>query len=95
MGQKIAAVFLVLGLLAAFLAVLRRKNQGIWKMPFRTAAAKTRRVEVLERVPLTAHHSLHLVRIEDRVLLIGVSPSGCNRIAFGAPQRCPSLGESG
>jgi hypothetical protein len=29
-------------------------------------------------LPLTPHHSLHLVRLADRTLLIALSPSGCN-----------------
>ena len=47
-------------------------------------------MQVIERLPLTANHSLHLVRVHDRVILIGVSPSGCTQLdtfpgALGAP----------
>ena len=30
-----------------------------------------------ERMPLTQHHSLHVVRASGRTMLIAVSPSGC------------------
>ena len=33
---------------------------------------------MIDRLPLTQHHSLHLVRLADRTLLIGLSPNGCN-----------------
>jgi flagellar biogenesis protein FliO len=36
-----------------------------------------RRLELLEKLPLTAQHSLHVVRVDGRSLLISVSPSGC------------------
>lgn len=36
-----------------------------------------RRLELIERLPLTPHHSLHVVRMDEKLLLIGVSPSGC------------------
>ncbi len=42
---------------------------------------------VIERMPLTAQHSLHLVRVLDETILIGVSPSGCTQIASFAGQR--------
>ena len=38
-------------------------------------------MEIIERVSLTAHHSLHLVRIQNQTIVIGISPSGCERIA--------------
>jgi flagellar biogenesis protein FliO len=34
-------------------------------------------MEVLERVSLGPQHSLHLVRVSDRILLIGTAPSAC------------------
>ena len=52
----------------------------------------TPRLEVIDRLPLTPHHSLHLVRLADRTLLIGLSPNGCNllesaQIALPSPVR--------
>jgi len=40
---------------------------------------------VLQRLPLTPHHSLHLVRAGGRVILVGTHPAG---VVFG-PQEMP------
>jgi flagellar biosynthetic protein FliO len=81
MLQQLLAVFLVLGLLLAALWLLRRK--GLAKLgggPARNLG-RTRQMEVVERIPLTAQHSLHLVSLAGRFIVVGVSPSGCSRIA--------------
>jgi flagellar biosynthetic protein FliO len=84
-SQSIAA-FLVLLLLIAFLWAMRRRGLASFNLALTKNLAKQRAMQVVERLPLTAHHSLHLVRIEDRVILIGVSPSSCTQIeAFAAP----------
>ena len=84
LGQTVA-VFLVLGLLLTFLWLLRRKGLANTNMGLVRRAGKTKHMQVVERVPLTANHSLHLVRVQDRVILIGVSPSGCSQIDSFAP----------
>ncbi len=68
-----AAVLMVLGLLAAALWWLRSR-QLPW-LAFRSPAP--RNLELLERLALTPHHSLHLVRVGDRRLLVAAAPSGC------------------
>ena len=77
--QILAAVF-VIGLLLATVWVLRRKglaaSNAIWK---RTGRSKS--MQVIEKLQLTAQHSLHLVRLGDELILIGVSPSSCGQIA--------------
>jgi flagellar biosynthetic protein FliO len=83
-SQSIAA-FLVLLLLVAFLWAMRRRGLASFNFALTKNLAKQKAMQVVERLPLTAHHSLHLVRIEDRVILIGVSPSSCTQIdAFSA-----------
>jgi flagellar biosynthetic protein FliO len=85
LGQTIA-VFFVLLLLAATLWLLRRRGLATVNTVIAKRLSKQKLMQVLERVPLTANHSLHLVRIQDRVILIGVSPSGCQQIdSFAAP----------
>ena len=85
LGQTIA-VFFVLLLLAATLWLLRRRGVATVNTVLAKRLSKQRLMQVMERVPLTANHSLHLVRIQDRVILIGVSPSGCQQIdSFAAP----------
>jgi flagellar biosynthetic protein FliO len=80
MLQQILAVFLVLTLLAAALWLLRRKGLASVHWPLPQRKTGTKELQVLERVALGAHHSLHLVRVKDRVILIGISPSSCTRI---------------
>jgi flagellar biogenesis protein FliO len=74
--RQLLAVFTVLGILGATLYWLR--TRGL--IAFAAKAGRTgvsRRLQHLERMPLTAQHSLHLVRVEERVVLIAVSPGGC------------------
>lgn len=92
MLEKTAAVFLVLGLLIVTLIVLRRKGLASLNVTLPKRSPGERRLQVIERIPLTAHHSLHLVRIENRFILVGVSPSGCSHIdSFTAPHGGPAV----
>ena len=77
MIQQMLAVGLVMALLAGLLLGLRRRGVARFRigLPRKKAA---RRLEVTERLPLTPQHSLHMVRMGGRELLIGVSPAGCN-----------------
>jgi len=77
MAEQVASVAGVLALLIATLFLLSRR--GTARFNFRMGSvSRTKKLEVVERLPLTAQHSLHLVRLEDRLLLLGVSPAGCN-----------------
>ena len=75
--RQMLAVSIVMALLAGLLVWLRRRGMARFRigLPGRQAA---RSLEALERLPLTPHHSLHVVRMGGRGLLIGVSPSGCS-----------------
>jgi flagellar biosynthetic protein FliO len=91
--QSIAA-FLVLLLLVAFLWAMRRRGLASFNLALGKSLAKQRAMQVIERLPLTAQHSLHLVRIQDRVILVGVSPSSCTQIdAFAAQSLLSEGGE--
>ena len=78
--EQALAVFLVLALLILALWFLRRK--GLAKMNFavggRRAAAG--RIQVVDRKALTSTHSVHLVRVDDRMVLIGISPGSCQTL---------------
>ena len=90
--QQVLAVVAVLIALVTSLFVLRSK--GIVRFAIQgRLASNTRRMQAVERLPLTAQHSLHLVNVAGRELLIAVSPSGCS-VLDGAPRRI-SVDEEG
>jgi flagellar biogenesis protein FliO len=86
--QQVLAVFAVMALMIGLLQWLRRR--GVANL--RTGLGRRRsgrRLELLERLPLTPQHSLHVVRMDGRSLLIGVSPSGCALLESGTADARP------
>ena len=80
--EQLSAVMVVLGLLCASLWLMKKK--GWARTSFRRPARPGQpRLEVLDRLSLTPQHSLHLVRVADRTLLVGLSPQGCNLLESG------------
>lgn len=87
--QQILAVFFVLVLLGGTLYWLRTRGMarfssgrfslGSFSLGV-SGGAKTRRMQTIDRLSLTPQHSLHLVRVDGRMLLIAVSPGGCSII---------------
>lgn len=75
--QQLWVVVVVLGVLCGGLWLLKRKGWAQTALR-RTGDDGRPRLKILDRLPLTPQHSLHLVRWADRTLLIGLSPSGCN-----------------
>ena len=75
--QQMTAVVAVLALLGGSLWLLRRRGLANWPVGRR---AGSRRMECLERLPLSPQHTLHLVRMGDRDLLLAASPSGCSLV---------------
>lgn len=75
--QYIGAIALVFSLLALCLMGLQRLGVANWKLGG-VRRREDKALEVVERIALTPHHSLHLVRCQSATLLIGVSPHGCN-----------------
>lgn len=74
--QPALAVLFVLGLLGGALYWLRAKGVARFNgKGFGLPGA--RQMQTLERLTLTPQHSLHLVRVGGRVLLVAVSPGGC------------------
>jgi flagellar biogenesis protein FliO len=75
--QQATAVLLVLVLFAGTLYALRGKGlQMVFSR--RVAGGNQRLLQSLERLPLTPQHSLHLVRVDGRTILVAVSPNGCS-----------------
>jgi len=74
--QPIFAVLFVLGLLGGTLYWLR--NKGVARFAVKgLGRAAGRQIQCLERYSLSPQHSLHLVTVGGRTLLLAVSPSGC------------------
>ncbi len=71
--QQLGAVLLVLGLLAVAVYGIRNKKLPGLGQDVRGA----KRLQILERVALTAQHTLCLVRVGDRELLITTAPGNC------------------
>jgi flagellar biogenesis protein FliO len=75
--QQIAAVLIVLAALAAVVLIGKQRGSLAWWPMTVRAGIRTKRMQVLERLPLTPHHSLHLVNVDGRTVLVSVSPGGC------------------
>ena len=73
--QQLLAVLAVLGLLCGALWVLRQK--GLAQLRLTARAGSHRRLELVERLSVTAHHTVCLVRVDDKTVALGLSPSGC------------------
>ncbi|MCU1272937.1 MAG: hypothetical protein JWO48_368 [Bryobacterales bacterium] len=78
MFQQVLAIFLVLALLGAALWFLRSRGFAHYRGPARRKSA--RHLEPIARLPLTPHHSVHLIRVSDHTVLLALSPSGCTLI---------------
>jgi flagellar biogenesis protein FliO len=73
--QQMLAMCLVLGLLGGGLWWLRRK--GVAKFSRPGFGKSERRMQLMEKLSLAPGHSLHLVRVGDRTLLVALSPGSC------------------
>jgi flagellar biogenesis protein FliO len=80
--EQIGMVLAVFGLLGALLWFSKRRGWAAFSIGQRRSG-NGRRLEVLERVPLTAQHALHLVRVSDRTVLIATAPSSCTLLDAG------------
>ena len=74
--EQITMVLVVFAVLGGLLWFLKKRGLAALNLGSRRNG-NTRRIEVLERVPLTPQHAVHLVRVSGQVLLIGTAPSGC------------------
>lgn len=71
--RQMLSVTVVLLLLGATLWWLRRKGLA----RYGTRAGRGRALQSVERLALGPQHSLHLVRLGGRGLLVSASPTGC------------------
>ena len=77
------AVFIVLALLGGLLWLARRKGLAALalRLPGRSSSRSPKQMRVIERLPLSGQHSLHLVACSGRLILLAVSPGGCRALA--------------
>jgi flagellar biogenesis protein FliO len=73
--QQSAAITLVLVLLWFALWWLRRKGLAVVTGHLRLNDGR-REMEIQQRLPLTPQHSLQLIRVRERSLLVAVHPGG-------------------
>ena len=78
--SQILGIVIVFGSLLASLVWLRSKGVAAWQSKT-SPTSQNRRLQVRERVSLTATHSLHLIDADGKLLLIAVSPGSCSCIS--------------
>ena len=82
--RQVVSVLLVFSLLGAVLWVLRRGGrislQGftVNGLATKRAMGNTRTMVAVERLALTPQHTLHMVRINGREVLVATHPQGCS-----------------
>jgi len=89
--EQLLAVVAVLGGLVGVLWLLRRRGIAQVRLGGKRGGAE-KQLEVLERLPLTPTHSLHLVRVGKAVVLVGVSPSSCQTLTTTAAEDVAAWG---
>jgi flagellar biosynthetic protein FliO len=82
MFQQLLTIAVVLGVLCGGMWLLKRKGYAYSRVRKQNGAGYPR-LEILDRLALSPHHSLHLVRLADRTMLIGVSPNDCKLLESG------------
>jgi flagellar biogenesis protein FliO len=69
--RQFAGIAVTLALLSAVLWVLRRRGKAAWR------GGRPAMTEVIESRGLAPGHTLHLVRVADRVMALATHASGC------------------
>jgi len=86
--EQLAMVLLVFALLGGLVWALKKRGLASLPIPRRKNNG-TRQMEVIERVPLTPQHAIHLVRVAGKVVLIGTAPSSCTILETNAVESLP------
>ncbi len=86
--RQACSVLLVFSLLGALAWALRRGGRGqIFGagLARKRVQGNTRAMVAIERLALTPQHTLHLVRLNGREVLVATHPRGCSIIAPAEP----------
>jgi Flagellar biosynthesis protein, FliO len=82
--RQVFSVLLVFSLLGAALWALRRGGRisfpgfTLRSLAWKRALGNTKSMVAVERLALTPQHTLHLVRIHGREVLVATHPQGCS-----------------
>lgn len=81
MVHQIIAIFVVLGLVV-FTTTFLSKHGRAQVLSFRSRIIREgreeKRMRIVERIALSQHHSLHLVSIDRRMIVVAASPTACH-----------------
>jgi len=80
MYRQFLGVLVVLAILVTALYLLKQRGLVRFTGARVLGGGADRMVKVIERVPLTAQHTVHLVQIGQRRVLISSSPGSCQLI---------------
>ncbi|MBL8228781.1 MAG: FliO/MopB family protein [Bryobacterales bacterium] len=73
--QQILAAVTVIGVLLGVVWLGQRR--GLVRLMGRPSSARGQRLELIDRLALSPQHSLHLVKVDNRVFLVGLAPGSC------------------
>jgi flagellar biogenesis protein FliO len=76
LARQLGSILVVFALLALALWAARRRGAP-FRLPFQHSGSASRPIEALDRLHLTPQHTLHLVRIGGKNLLVATHPQGC------------------
>ena len=71
--QGVTLALLVIAALGGVLAVAQRRG---WARFHGGGGSGARRMEIIERLALTPQHSVHLIKVDGRLLLVSNGPGG-------------------
>jgi flagellar biogenesis protein FliO len=90
--RQVLSVLLVFALLGAALWKLRRGGAAVFRIPWNRASKKDRSIEQVEKLVLTPQHTLHLIRVEGREMVVATHPQGCTVISCAGMELRAELG---
>jgi flagellar biogenesis protein FliO len=94
-ARQFSSVLLVFLLLGATLWSVRRGARSGLGLQFRKPGSRPKSLQPVERLALTPHHSLHLISVHGRELLVVTHPQGCGLLAETSMESSRQTGACG
>jgi flagellar biogenesis protein FliO len=86
--RQVFSVLLVFSLLGTALWAFRRGGRISFQgLAWKRALGGTKSMVAVERLVLTPQHTLHLVRINGREILVATHPQGCSVVPTSVAER--------